>query len=269
MDLWHRNLKGEANAILNRYFWHTDDMLDELGGLSALPLFLGLRAAIRAKVAALNAAESATARNAAADARLYFETAREFLQPHRPSLIAIGGRSGTGKSTLAASLAPLVGRPPGAIHLRSDIERKRQFGVAETFRLPSSAYAPEMSNRVYEELDRQAEAALRAGQSVIVDATFLSDFEANAVAEVARRANVDFRGIWLEAPTDLLMRRLSNRSDDASDATPKVLHRQAVAEAPPGWACLDASKTPAEIQYAAWRYAPVSEIGAACRSSPR
>jgi aminoglycoside phosphotransferase family enzyme/predicted kinase len=251
MDLWHRNLRGEANAILNRYLWHTDEMTGELDGLSALPLFLGLRAAIRAKVAALNAGRSATARHAAADARFYFETARQFLQPHRPSLIAIGGRSGTGKSTLAASLAPSIGRPPGAINLRSDVERKRQFDVPETCRLPSSAYAPEISNRIYEALVKQAEAALRSGQSVIVDATFLGEFEANAVAEVARRANAEFRGIWLEAPTGLLMRRLFSRSGDASDATPDVLRRQPNGEAPPGWACLDASKTLAEIQYAA------------------
>jgi aminoglycoside phosphotransferase family enzyme/predicted kinase len=248
MDLWHRNLKSEANAVLNRYFWHAADMIDELPGLAALPLFMALRAAIRAKVAALNAPAS---RRAAVDARLYFETAREFLQPHRPLLIAIGGRSGTGKSTLAAGLAPLVGRPPGALHLRSDIERKRQFGVPETFRLSSSAYASKISNRVYEALDRQAEATLRSGQTVIVDATFLSVFEANVVAEIAKRAKVDFRGLWLEAPTGLLMRRLFNRTNDASDATADVLRRQPVAEAPPGWTCLDASKTPAEIQYAA------------------
>jgi predicted kinase len=71
------------------------------------------------------------------------------------------------------------------------------------------------------------------------------------VAEIAKRAKVHFRGIWLEAPTGLLMRRLSNRSNDASDATPKILRRQPAAEAPAGWASLDASGTLAEIQYAA------------------
>ncbi|WP_119390797.1 AAA family ATPase [Taklimakanibacter lacteus] len=251
MDLWHRNLRSEANAILNRYLWRTGDIMEEAEGLSALPLFLGLRAAIRAKVAALNAARKATAKHAVADARLYFETAREFLQPHRPTLIAVGGRSGTGKSTLAGALAPSIGRPPGAIHLRSDIERKRQFNAPETDRLPSSAYRPDVSNRIYEMLDRQAESALRAGQSVVIDATFLNEFEASAVAEIATRAKVEFRGIWLEAPTGLLMRRLFNRSNDASDATAEVLRRQPVAEAPPGWTSLDAAKTPAEIQCAA------------------
>ncbi|MGE0008438.1 MAG: AAA family ATPase [Parvibaculaceae bacterium] len=248
MDLWHRDLKSEANAVLNRYFWHAGDMIGELPGLTVLPLFLSLRAAIRAKVAALSVAAS---RRAAVDARLYFETAREFLQPRRPSLIAIGGRSGTGKSTLAASLAPSIGRPPGALHLRSDIERKRQSDVPETFRLPPSTYTSEASNRVYEALDRQAEAALRSGQAVIIDATFLNPFEASAAAEIARRSKVEFRGLWLEAPTGLLMRRLFNRSGDASDATADVLRRQPVGEAPPGWTCLDASGTPAEIHHAA------------------
>ncbi len=253
MDLWEKDLKSEANAVLNRYLWQSEDMIDELAGLSALPLFLSLRAAIRAKIGALNA--SPTARHRAAAARLYFETAREFLKPDRATLIAIGGRPGAGKSTLASALAPSVGRAPGAIHLRSDIERKRQFHVVETVRLPASAYRPEISHQVYEALERQAEVALMSGQSVIVDATFLSTFEASAVADIARRLKVEFRGIWLEAPTGLLMRRLSTRTGDASDATPDVLRsHQAPAEAPEAWINLDASKSATETCHAAMAY---------------
>ena len=254
MDLWENDLRGEANAILNRYLWQSDDMIDELNGVSALPLFLSLMAAIRAKIGALDAAAS-TARHAATEARLYFVTAREFLKPHRPLLVAIGGRSGTGKSTLASGLAPYLGRPPGAIHLRSDIERKRQFHAAEKTRLPASAYRPEVSNRVYEALERQAAVALHSGQSVIVDATFLNAFEANAVAEVAKCAKAEFRGIWLDAPTGLLMRRLFNRIGDASDATSEVLRTQPTpAQAPAAWIRLDASKSAPETCHAAMSY---------------
>lgn len=253
MDLWEKGLKGEANAVLNRYLWQSEDMMDELCGISALPLFLSLRATIRAKIEALDA--SPTARRRTTTARLYFETAREFLKPCRPLLIAIGGRSGTGKSTLASSLAPFAGRPPGAIHLRSDIERKRQFHTLETTRLPPSAYRPEVTCGVYEALERQAAFALCAGQSVIVDATFLNAFEANAVAEVAKRAKADFRGIWLDAPTGLLMRRLSTRTGDASDATPEVLRSQPTpTQAPAAWFCVDASKSAAEMCHTAMNY---------------
>lgn len=248
MDLWEKRLTGEANEVLNRYLWLADDLIDELNGLAALPLFLSLRAAIRAKVAALNAAKSAAAREAAREARLYFETAREFLKPGRPFLIAVGGRSGTGKSTIARALAPTVGRAPGAIHLRSDIERKRQFHVPETEQLPASAYKPEVSLRIYEALDKQARCALQAGQSVIVDATFLNGFERNAVAQIAKQAGADFRGFWLEAPTELLMNRLVTRVNDASDATPEIARRQPVKETPPGWTRLDAAKPPVELR---------------------
>lgn len=253
MDLWEKGLKREANAILNRYLWQSEDMIDELCGISAMPLFLSLRAAIRAKIEALDA--SPTARHRATAARAYFEAARNFQKPYRPFLIAIGGRSGTGKSTLASSLAPFAGRPPGAIHLRSDIERKRQFHIAETTRLPPSAYRQEVTCNVYEALERQAAVALRSGQSVIVDATFLNAFEANAVAAVAKCAKADFRGIWLHAPTGLLMRRLSTRIGDASDATPQVLRAQpTLAQAPEAWFCVDASKSAADMYDTAMNY---------------
>jgi len=248
MDLWGKHLTGEANEILNRYLWLTEDLIDELSALAALPLFLSLRAAIRAKVAALNAAKSPAACEAANEAHHYFETALEFLKPERPFLIAIGGRSGTGKSTLARALAPRVGRAPGAIHLRSDIERKRQFHVPETQRLPASAYKPEVSHRIYEALDKQACSALQAGQSVIVDATFLNGFERNAVTQLAKQAGADFRGFWLEAPTGLLIDRLVTRINDASDATPEIARRQPVTETPPGWTFLDAAKVTAELR---------------------
>lgn len=245
MDLWEKRLVNEANAVLNRYLWQVDDLIDELSGLAALPVLLSLRAAIRAKVAVLNAPNVSGASD---EVGRYFDIARDFLKSGRPSLIAIGGRSGTGKSTLARRLAPHIGRPPGAVHLRSDIERKRQHRVAETTRLPASAYRPDISGRVYEALDRQASTALLSGHSVIIDATFLDDFEARAAAALARCASAEFHGIWLEAPTDLLIRRLNERRNDASDATAEIVRCQPVNEAPPGWIRIDAAGTPEKMR---------------------
>ncbi len=99
--------------------------------------------------------------------------------------IAVGGLSGTGKSTLAAALAPDLVPAPGAVHLRSDLERKTLFGVAETVRLPAEAYSAEASRSVYDLQCRKARLALAAGQSVIVDAVHARPDERSAIEAVA------------------------------------------------------------------------------------
>ena len=170
MDLWERGLAQEANIVLNRYLWAGAEA--HLDGLAALPLFLSIRAAIRAKVTAAAVPHLARSEQdaMAAQARRYFDEAARFLAPQDRRLVAVGGLSGTGKTTLAGRLAPRFGAAPGAVHLRSDIERKRLASVGETERLPQSSYTPHASEAVYAALLRKAGAALAAGRSVIVDA---------------------------------------------------------------------------------------------------
>jgi aminoglycoside phosphotransferase family enzyme len=113
MDLEHRGLAQFANRLCNRYL----DRSGEDDGLAAMPLFLSLRAAIRGHVTAtaLETTACGAARDEmAAEARAYLELAHSFLRPAPCRLVAIGGVSGTGKSTLAASLAPELGLRPGA-----------------------------------------------------------------------------------------------------------------------------------------------------------
>ena len=113
-------------------------------GLVALPLFLSLRAAIRAKVEAAGAErlEGEKRDEARALARRYFDRAGRFLAFVPPRLVAIGGLSGVGKSALGRALAPKIGRAPGALWLRSDLERKAMFGVEETVHLPPRPMPP-------------------------------------------------------------------------------------------------------------------------------
>src|SRR6267143_6866369 len=113
-----------------------------------MPLFLSSRAAIRAHVTAtaLERTAGSGARPAmAAEARRYLDLAAQFLRPRSCRLVAMGGLSGTGKSTLAAALAPRL----GARVLRSDVIRKQLFGVGLETKLPAGAYVPEVSDRVY------------------------------------------------------------------------------------------------------------------------
>lgn len=242
MDLWERGFPAFANRLLNHYLSHCEaEMFD---GLAALPFFLSLRAAIRAKVVAANLEHlGASARDKeSAAARRYFDFALRFLEPSPARLVAIGGLSGSGKSTIAGLLAADIGRPPGAIWLRSDVERKHMFGVEETAHLPSSAYRADVSRQTYAAVQRKAEAALRARQSVILDATHSRAAERVAVSEIAERFGVAFAGLWLEAPVDVRASRVDQRRGDASDADAKIAAAQSAEPLrEQGWLALDAS----------------------------
>src|SRR5690606_38807847 len=208
MDLVGRGLSPAANIVLNRYLGETR-RLSDLDALAALPLFLSMRAAIRAKVSAARArnfdAGSGERAEAERSARAYFRLARAFLAPPPPRLVAIGGLSGTGKSVLARNLAPDLKPEPGAVVLRSDVERKALFGVAETARLPERAYAPEVTRRVYATLAEKARRVLAAGHSAIADAVFAKAEERALIAGAA--AGAAFDGLFLVADLETRLAR--------------------------------------------------------------
>jgi uncharacterized protein len=248
MDLMERGHEAEACGLLNRYLWASDPC--DVAGLAALPLFLSLRAVIRAKVVAAGVASLPEAQraDAQAEARRYFDLAHRVLRDHPACLVAVGGYSGTGKSTLAAGLAPALGRLPGAVHLRTDIVRKRLGGVADTHRLPAPAYTAQASARVYETVRSQAAAALRAGFAVVVDAVHAREAERVAIAAVAADAAVPFAGLWLTAPATVLVARVEARTGDASDADAAVVRGQLERPADPvSWATIAAAGPPGDV----------------------
>ena len=244
MDLGHRGHAGLANLVFNRYL----DLTEEDDGLAAMPLFLSLRAVIRAHVDATMAEHGWGARDAAtvyAEARRYLDEAEAVLTPQPARLVAVGGRSGSGKSTLAAALAAELGRSPGARVLRSDVVRKLRFGADPEEPLPTEAYAAEINAQVYRDLGERAAMALRAGYSAVIDAVALRPEERRAVAAVAEGAGVPFTGLWLEAPGATMLARLDTRRDDASDASAAVLrHQLAIDSGPLDWHRIDAAGDP-------------------------
>ena len=240
MDLQHRGHDRAANIVLNA--WLFDAAGAEDAALAALPLFLALRAGIRAMVTVQADAAAGRAGASDADARAYMDYALEVLEDTPPRLVAVGGLSGTGKSTLSRRLAPGIGRAPGAVHLRSDLERKALFGVDPQDRLPDDAYSAAAGQAVYDRLLARAETILGAGQSALLDATFLSPPQRDAAAALADRAGVPFHGLWLEAPDTTLAERVRARRGDASDADIAVLTRQLERDiGAVSWARLDAS----------------------------
>ena len=227
MDLVDRKFDRAANIVFNRYLLAAG-MEEHLDALAALPFFLALRATIRARVA-LDKRKLVEGKERAKiedEAREYRALAARLIAPPAPRLVAVGGLSGTGKSALAAALAPFSPPAPGAVHLRSDIERKRLFGVGETERLPEAAYAQDMTAKVYARLAELARRALQAGHSAIVDAVHARAEEREAIEAVAKEAGAAFDGIWLEAALDTRIARVGARVADASDADAKVVREQ-------------------------------------------
>lgn len=225
MDLWHRDRRDLANVVFNRYL----DDADETDGLPLLPFFMAVRACIRAHVTATQACEATPARAPALrdEAHAYLDLARRLLVRRPPCLVAVGGLSGSGKSTMAAAVAPDVGVPPGARILASDRIRKALHGVQAETRLDQDAYRPAMSARVYARICESAGTTLATGHAVVADAVFDRTEDRLAIEAVARNRDVRFAGFWLEAPLDLRVARVSQRVNDASDATPDVVHAQA------------------------------------------
>jgi predicted kinase len=206
-----------------------------------LPLFLSCRAAVRSHVA-VSAAAATGDRAKLEEASALLQHAIAYLGSPPPRLVAIGGVSGTGKTTLANALAPLFGACPGAVVIRSDVIRKQLMGVEETTRLAETAYTPEMTRTVYARLAVIAASVLAAGYSVVADAVFGQPEERAQIRAAAAQAGVPFDGLWLEGPGGLLADRIARRRDDASDATAQVLQAQLrFVTRPVDWQPLDAA----------------------------
>jgi aminoglycoside phosphotransferase family enzyme/predicted kinase len=230
MDLDRRVNRAAANRVLNRTIARGGDV----GLLRGLPVFLSLRSMIRAHVEARS--------GHAGPAAGYLAAAGTYLAPPPPTLLAIGGLPGTGKSTLARSLAPDLGAAPGAVILRSDEIRKRRYGVAPEQPLPPEAYADDVNSAVFETLLAAAGEAIASGHAVIADATFLDPLYRARLADVAAAHHVPFHGFWLQTPLPLLEARVAARRGDASDASVEVL--RAAARHDPGaghWHAIDAT----------------------------
>lgn len=244
MDLIERGLHSAANIVFNRYLTETRRIHD-LDALAALPLFMSVRAAIRAKVTAARRRQSGSREEALESARGYATLAQRLLAPAKPQLVAVGGLSGTGKSLLARALAPDLRPFPGAVILRSDVERKALFGAGETERLPESAYASDATAKVYATLTEKARRVTTAGHSTIVDAVFAQPAERTDIEKIAGSA--EFHGLFLTADLETRLARVGTRAGDASDADASVARKQDQLDLGRiKWSKVDASGTPDE-----------------------
>ena len=233
MDLRAQGLQDLANNAMNAY-WDTTGHDD--AALALLAFFMALRAAVRMAVS-VEAGDLV-------EASRYRVLGCDLLEAPHPQLVAIGGLSGTGKSTLARAIGGALPGPCGARRLRTDSLRKALAGKAETEPLAAPAYAPAARAEVYRVLAQRVQAALEAGSSVIADATFREDSARAAIESAAGRHG--FLGLWLRAETDIRVDRVARRRGDASDATATVALEQ-IEPGKVGWRIVDAARPSAVV----------------------
>jgi aminoglycoside phosphotransferase family enzyme/predicted kinase len=263
MDLVERGLVPAANEVLNGYFAKTRELSD-YEGLAALPFFMSLRAAIRAKVVTARLAQNPGEQRTSliSSARRYFSLALELLRSVDPTVVCIGGLSGTGKSVLARSLAPATGPLPGAVVLRSDVERKALFALDETQPLPPAAYDPKVSELLYRMLNERAIRIAGAGYSAIIDAVFAKPGERKDADRAVKGAHHSFLGLFLTADLAIRLKRVEGRTADASDADNSIARLQERYDLGSiDWKRIDASGTPERTLAIAKEYLPIQGSG--------
>jgi len=227
MDLLACGQAEQAWRLVNGYVERNGDF----DGLTGLRAFAAYRALVRAKVALLSGQPEGFLR--------YWPLAEMLAaDPPPPRLLLVMGLSGAGKSTLAAMLA----EQSGAIRLRSDVERKRLYGLAATDRPTpgQDLYGTEATLATYARLAELADGLLAAGHSVVVDAALLRQSERAALRQLAHRRHAPCLLVECRADPALMERRLLARTaagTDASDAGIEVLRRQreSVEPVPADW----------------------------------
>ena len=230
MDLHYQQWPDLANRLLNEY-------LAQTGDYAQLPLqrfYQVYRAMVRAKVGILRLQQIAPSDDAARQAivqdyRHHIALAQSLIKGRAPFLVIMHGLSGSGKSTVARHICAAG----GALHLRSDVERKRLFGLTP---LQSSAAVPEggiytreASEQTFARLLHLAEGAVRAGVPVVVDATFLHVRARQPFMQLAQRLGVAFAIVACSVDETRLVQRLrqrTQRGNDASEADVEVMRAQ-------------------------------------------
>jgi aminoglycoside phosphotransferase family enzyme/predicted kinase len=229
MDLEEHGEPKLARRLLNRYLERTGDY----AGLAVLRFYLVYRAMVRAKVDAIRLGDSP---QLASQRRLlrrefgtYLAVADHDSEVSPPSLIIMHGLSGSGKSHVAGQIV----ENSAAIRIRSDVERKRLFGLDETERVEGAAaaelYSPAASERTYGRLAELARTIIESGFPAVVDAAFLARDEREQFRRLAGDLQVPFLIVACSAPESALLERVIAREQagrDASDAGASVLRQQ-------------------------------------------
>lgn len=229
MDMISHDRADLGYRFLNAYLEQTGDY----EGLAVLRYYLAFRAVVRAKVAAMGGSQQGIGETERLECwrnyQHYIDLARHFFAADHPLLIVMHGLSGAGKTTVAAQAVERI----GAVRIRSDVERKRLFGLKpleqSALAIPGSIYTRDATERTYARLHNLAREVLQAEFPVILDATYLKRAERDAARDIARSGGWRCIVLSCQATPEELRRRVAHRfhsGQDAAEADLRVLEQQ-------------------------------------------
>ncbi len=229
MDLDDRNQRELGNLFLNHYL----ELSGDYRGMTVFSYYLMYRALVRAKVAAIRSTQSDLSKDKKdvihRQCFEYLRLAERYTRMIHPVLIITHGLSGSGKTILSEQLA--VGL--SLIRIRSDIERKRLYGLepgsSSTAGIDADIYSMAASQRTYHYLADLSKQLIEGKNSTIIDAAFLKHWQRDIFYKLAAKLEIPFIIIDLNADDALLEKRILERlhtGTDASDAGISVLKHQ-------------------------------------------
>jgi len=235
MDLMSLGRQDFAVRFLNEYLTFTGDY----AGLSCMRYYLVYRAMVRAKIEHIRAQqghwEKAVQQTAMSNFYHYVDLADSLTRTTQPLLLITHGLAASGKSTLAKLLQKLL----FVIHIRSDVERKRLYGLEATAHSGSSInsgiYTPIANLHTYQQLYEITESLIKSHWSVIVDATFLQYKTRKKFLDLANRYQAHFVILNCSTKQTDLQQRVAQRKfqqNTVSEADLTVLQQQITTKEP-------------------------------------
>jgi predicted kinase len=229
MDLEHNGRADLSRRFIQQYITLSKDA--EIAAL--LRFYKCYHAYVRGKVTCFTLDDplvsNAAKQRASEIALSYFDLSLAYTHP-RPLLIIMIGLTGSGKTTIATALA----KHCGAMHISSDVTRKRLAGIPETEHrydeIDSGLYSPDFHHKTYDTIFAQTAEALEENHSVVLDAAFLKQAERERACKLAQQKDADLLLIECRLSAQLTQERLQHRlsQETASDGRWEVYQKQLV-----------------------------------------
>lgn len=245
MGLENYNKQAFANRLLNQYLDYSGDYT----GLKLLRLYKVCRAMVRAKVTLL---QSPQASAPSENYYHYMRLASSYVVDKKTFIAITYGVSASGKSTVSEFIAAHC----NAVRLRSDVERKRLFGLKPLERsipeLKPVMYSEQASEKTFTALSQLTADILASAYAVIIYATFLRKAQREKFRQLAMECAVEFVIVDCQSSEAVLLDRLAKRqslSNEVSEADVEVmlqqcLHRDVLSDSEKQYRCVVNTELP-------------------------